>query len=53
MKTITNLKKKKMATNIMIQNFTLDWSNSEEASEINPARDSRANPVKYMMRLNC
>lgn len=35
---------------IMIHNFTLDWSISEDASEITPAKASIANPVKYIMR---
>lgn len=35
---------------IMIHNFTLDWSISEDSSEITPARASIANPVKYITR---
>ena len=41
------------ATSSKIQNFTLDWSISEDASEITPARASSANPAKYTIRISC
>lgn len=35
-----------------LQNFTLLWSISEDASEITPASASSAKPVKYNIRLS-